>query len=68
MDAGDHAIELFCIDYGCVLGLYFDTLHFEVYLCALLNVYYICGCDVAQFVIVIQFSLCGVSRVRSDEP
>ena len=28
--AGDHATELFCILYGCVLGLYFDTLHFEV--------------------------------------
>ena len=28
--ASDHAIALFCIEYGCVLGLYFDTLHFEV--------------------------------------
>ena len=28
--AGDHAIALFCIEYGCVLGLYSDTLHFEV--------------------------------------
>ena len=28
--AGDHAIALFCIEYGCVLGLYFDTLRFEV--------------------------------------
>ena len=27
---GDHAIALFCIEYGCVLGLYSDTLHFEV--------------------------------------
>ena len=24
---GDHATELFCILYGCVLGLYFDILH-----------------------------------------
>ena len=28
--ASDHATELVCILYGCVLGLYFDTLHFEV--------------------------------------
>ena len=28
--ADDHAIAFFCIEYGCVLGLYFDTLHFEV--------------------------------------
>ena len=28
--AGDHAIALFCIEYGCVLGLYSDTLNFEV--------------------------------------
>ena len=28
--ASDHATELFCILYGCVLGLYFDKLHFEV--------------------------------------
>ena len=28
--SGDHAIALFCIEYGCVLGLYSDTLHFEV--------------------------------------
>ena len=30
MGTGDHAIALFCIEYGCVLGLHFDTLHFEV--------------------------------------
>ena len=37
--AGDHAIALFCIGYGCVLGfLYFDTLHFEVELHTLMNV------------------------------
>ena len=30
MGVGDHAIGLFCIEYGRVLGLYFDTLHFEV--------------------------------------
>ena len=36
--AGDHAIELFCIEYGCVLGLYSDTLYFKVEMCALLNV------------------------------
>ena len=38
---GDHAIALFCIDYGCVLGfLYSDTftLHFEVELRTLMNV------------------------------
>ena len=23
--AGDHAIALFCVEYGCVLGLYSDT-------------------------------------------
>ena len=28
--AGSHVIGLFCIEYGRVLGLYFDTLHFEV--------------------------------------
>ena len=28
--AGDHATELFCSEYGCVLGLYSDTLRFEV--------------------------------------
>ena len=28
--AGDHAMALFCIEHGCVLGLYSDTLHFEV--------------------------------------
>ena len=38
MGAGDHSIELFCIDYGCVLGFYFDTLHFVVDMCALINV------------------------------
>ena len=41
MGAGDHAIALFCIQYGRVLGfLYFNTftLHFEVKLCALLNI------------------------------
>ena len=27
----NHATELFCIDYGCILGfVYSDTLHFEV--------------------------------------
>ena len=39
--AGDHAMELFCIDYGCVPGfLYSDkfTLHFEVELRTLMNV------------------------------
>ena len=38
MGASDHAIELFCIEYGCVLGLYSDPLHFEVELWALMNV------------------------------
>ena len=28
--ASNHATKLFCIEYGCVLGLYSDTLHFEV--------------------------------------
>ena len=28
--AGNHAIALFCIEYGCVLGLYSDKLHFKV--------------------------------------
>ena len=28
--AGDHATKSFCILYGCVLGLYFDTLYFMV--------------------------------------
>ena len=40
---GDHAIALFCIKCGRVLGfLYFDTftLHFEVKLCALQNVFF----------------------------
>ena len=40
--AGDHAVALFCIGCGRVLGfLYFDTftLHFKVKLCALLNVF-----------------------------
>ena len=37
--AGDHAIALFCIGCGRVLGfLYSDKLHFEVLMCALLNV------------------------------
>ena len=36
--AGDHATALFCIEYGCVLGLCSDTLHFEVLLLALMNV------------------------------
>ena len=49
---GDHAMALFCIEYGCVLGLYSDKLHFEVLMCALLNFFYICGCDVAYFVIL----------------
>ena len=30
MGTSDHAIALFCIGYGRVLGLYFDTLYFEV--------------------------------------
>ena len=30
VSAGDHATELFCSEYGCVLGLYSDTLRFEV--------------------------------------
>ena len=41
MGASDHAIDLFCILYGRVLGfLYFDTftLHFEVEMCALMTV------------------------------
>ena len=38
MDASDHAIALFCIGCGCVLGLYSDTLHFEVELHTLMNV------------------------------
>ena len=37
MGTGDHAIGLFYIEYGCVLGLYFDTLHFEVELRTLMN-------------------------------
>ena len=37
--AGDHAIALFCIHYGRVLGfLYSDALHFEVELRTLMNV------------------------------
>ena len=28
--AGDHSIAFFCIEYGCVLGLYSDALHFAV--------------------------------------
>ena len=36
--AGDHAIPLFCIGCGCVLGLYFDTLHFVVKLRLLMSV------------------------------
>ena len=28
--AGDHAIAFFYIEYGCVLGLYSDPIHFEV--------------------------------------
>ena len=36
--ASDHAIALFCIEYGCVLGLYFDTLHFVVKLHILMSV------------------------------
>ena len=41
MGTGDHAMALFCIEYGCVLGfLYSDTftLHFEVELRTLMNV------------------------------
>ena len=49
--AGDHAIALFVLSMAVFLGLYFDTLHFEVSLCTLLNVFYICGCDVAHSVI-----------------
>ena len=36
--AGNHAMVLFCILYGCVLGLYSDTLHFVVELRVLMNV------------------------------
>ena len=36
---GDHAIALFCIECGHVLGfLYSDTLHFEVELHTLMNI------------------------------
>ena len=36
--ANDHAIALFCIECGCVLGLYFDILHFVVKLRVLMSV------------------------------
>ena len=52
MGASDHAIALFYIGYGRVLGfLYVDTftLHFVVNY-AHYYMFYICGCD-AQFVI-----------------
>ena len=41
MGAGEHAIALFCIEYGCVPRfLHSDTftLYFEVELCTLMNV------------------------------
>ena len=68
--ASDHAIALVCILYGCVLGLYFDTLHFEGLIVRINEcTNYICGCD-AHFVIVTQFSCVSlvsvvVSRKRS---
>ena len=52
MGAGNHAIALFVFSMAVFLGLYSDELHFEVLMCALLNFYYICGCDVAHFVIL----------------
>ena len=36
--AGDHAIALFVFSMAVFLGLYTDKLHFEVLMCALLNV------------------------------
>ena len=38
MGAGDHAIALFVFSMAVFLGLYSDTLHFEVELCVLMSV------------------------------
>ena len=52
MGASDHAIDLFCILYGRVLGfLYGDTLQYILWFnCAHYYMFYICGCE-AHFVI-----------------
>ena len=45
--ASDHAIDLFCILYGRVLGfLYGDTLQYILWFnCAHYYMFYICGCE-----------------------
>ena len=65
--ASNHAIELFCIRCGRVLGfLYGDTLQYILWFnCAHYYMFYICGCE-AHFVINSLFvwilaPVCGVS-------